>query len=96
MPGECPGTITFTATITAMHWDPTALRRVQYTWIRSDGGNSPSHTLNFPRGSSQSRNVYTTWQLGRPYTGWQAIQITYPQSMQSNHANFRFYCRYRR
>jgi hypothetical protein len=96
MPGTCPGTITFTATITAEHWSPTARREVQYTWIRDDGGNAPTHTLRFPRGSWTTRTVSTTWTLGAPHDGWEAIQITYPQSMTSNHANFRFWCRSRR
>jgi hypothetical protein len=96
MPGSCPGMIRFNATITAQHWGPTALRQIQYRWIRDDGGNSPTHTLNFPRGSSQTRNVSTTWTLGVRHTGWEAVQITYPQSMTSNYANFRFGCRDRR
>jgi hypothetical protein len=92
MPGSCPGTITFTATITADNWSPTARREVQYTWVRDDGGNSPSRNIYFPEGSSPTRTVSTTWTLGASHAGWQAIHITYPQDLTSNHANFRFSC----
>jgi len=95
VPDTCPGTLTFTATIKAQRWGPTALRQVQYSWIRDDGGNSPTHTLRFPAGGSQTRTVRTTWSLGARHSGWEAIQITSPENMTSNHANFRFGCRYR-
>lgn len=91
MPAACPGTITFTATITASNFG-SGLRQVQYTWLRDDGGTSPTQTLTFPVGTSSTRTISTTWQLGASHTGWEAVQIAYPQPMTSNHANFRFAC----
>ena len=87
--GKCPGVITFKGTITARR-----AGRVQYKFIRSDGAFAPIQTLNFA--TPGTKNVSTTWTLGGPslpaYSGWQAIQIVYPTSLESNHANFSLKC----
>jgi hypothetical protein len=87
-------TINFVATITATNWSPTANREIQYTWIRSDGGVSPTQTLQFPAGGPTSQAVGTTWQLGANGERWEAIQISYPpiSSPTSNHAIFTLTC----
>ncbi|MCP3898264.1 MAG: hypothetical protein GY707_00865 [Desulfobacteraceae bacterium] len=83
--GKCPALITFKGKITVR--EP---GRVQYKFIRSDGANAPVQTLNFQKAGSMA--VSTTWQIGRNYTGWEAIQIVYPMQVQSNRANFRINC----
>jgi len=87
--GNCPALITFGGYI-AVNQPMT----VQYRFIRSDNAQAPVQTLYF---SSKSRQeVTTTWQLGGPglptYSGWEAIQIISPVSVQSNRAAFRVRC----
>ena len=87
--GNCPALITFRGHITVSQ--PTT---VQYKFIRSDNASAPVQTLNFPRAGTQE--VTTTWQLGGPglptYSGWEAIQVISPVSVQSNKAEFRIRC----
>lgn len=87
--GKCPGVITFKGTISARK-----AGRVQYKFIRSDGAFAPIQTLSFA--APGTKHVSTTWTLGGPglpsYNGWEAIQIVYPASVQSNHANFSLRC----
>gem|GEM_PF-3498719 len=92
MPAACPGTITFTATISAANFSPTALRQVQYTWVRDDGASAPTQTITFPAGTPATRTVSTTWTLGTSHTGWEAVHVTYPQDVTSNRATFTFNC----
>ncbi|HKK05278.1 MAG TPA: CARDB domain-containing protein [Gammaproteobacteria bacterium] len=88
--GKCPAKITFKGTITANR-----AGRVQYKFIRSDGAFAPIHTLEFT--SPGVKHVSTTWTLGGDklpsYSGWEAIQIVYPTSLQSNKAHFRIACK---
>jgi hypothetical protein len=67
---------------------------VQYKFIRSDNAESPVQTLNFPKAGRQE--VTTTWQLsgtGLPeYSGWEAIEVISPASVQSNKAEFMISC----
>jgi hypothetical protein len=87
--GNCPALITFGGYI-AVNQPMT----VQYKFIRSDNANAPVQTLYFSSKSSQE--VTTSWQLGGPglptYSGWEAIQIISPVSVESNKANFRIRC----
>jgi len=83
--GPSPAVITFSGRITA-----TEAGRVQYKFIRSDNASAPVETLQFT--GPGTKPVSTTWTLGGKYTGWQAIQIVYPQQVQSNKANFRVDC----
>ena len=87
--GSCPAKITFNGTI--MSWKA---GRVQYKFIRSDNANAPVQTLVFEQPGRKA--VSTTWQLGGPslpqYTGWEAIQIVYPQQVSSNKATFKVQC----
>jgi len=92
VPAACPGTITFTAAITASNWSPGARKEVQFAWVSDDGTISATRTLSFPDGSAPTRTVSTTWPLGVSHTGWEAVHITSPQDVMSNHANFRFSC----
>jgi hypothetical protein len=87
--GNCPALITFKGHITVNR--PTT---VQYKFIRSDNAQAPVQTLNFPKAGRQE--VTTTWQLGGPSlptcSGWEAIQVISPVSVQSNKAAFRIRC----
>jgi len=91
---SCPVTINFEATITATGWSPTANRQVQYKWIRSDGADAPTQTLDFPASGPSTQTVKTTWQIGANGTNWEAIQISYPPitNTASNHATFTLTC----
>ena len=87
--GNCPALITFRGHITVNQ--PTT---IQYKFIRSDNAQAPVQTLNFPQKGTQE--VTTTWQLGGPglptYSGWEAIQVISPVSVESNKANFSIRC----
>jgi hypothetical protein len=87
--GRCPAKITFKGRISASERG-----RVQYKFIRSDGANAPVQTINFTKAGSKP--VSTTWTLGGAglpsYSGWEAIQIVYPYSVQSNKAHFKVSC----
>ena len=39
-----------------------------------------------------SKDISTTWRLSHSYSGWKAIRILSPQSMESNKANFKLIC----
>ena len=87
--GNCPALITFKGHISVNQ--PTT---VQYKFIRSDNAIAPVQTLNFPKAGTQE--VTTTWRLGGPglptYSGWEAIEVISPVSVQSNKADFRIRC----
>jgi hypothetical protein len=87
--GQCPATITFTATIMVNH-----AGTVWYSWIRSDKARGPRLSLKFTHPGEQT--VTTTWRLGGPglreYHGWEAIRIIGPNRMESNHAMFDLRC----
>lgn len=87
--GRCPAKITFKGRISASERG-----QVQYKFIRSDGANAPVRTINFTKAGSKP--VSTTWTLGGAglpsYSGWEAIQIVYPYSVQSNKAHFKVSC----
>ncbi len=87
--GKCPTVITFKGTISARRPG-----RVQYKFIRSDNAFAPIQTLEFT--APGSKPVGTTWTLGGPgfpaQERWQAIQIVYPTSLQSNKATFLVKC----
>jgi hypothetical protein len=87
--GTCPALISFRGFISVSQ--PTT---VQYRFIRSDNAQAPVQTLNFSKAGTQE--VETTWQLGGPslptYSGWEAIEVISPVSIQSNKAEFRIRC----
>ena len=87
--GTCPALISFRGFISVSQ--PTT---VQYKFIRSDNAQAPVQTLNFPKAGQQE--VTTTWQLGGPglptYSGWEAIQVISPVSVESNKAEFKIRC----
>jgi hypothetical protein len=90
--GPCPAQFTFSGTITATDWSPMALRQIQYKWIRSDGANAPVQTIAVAGPAGGTYAVSTTWTLGAQGTFWEALQVIYPQSVTSNHAEFTNHC----
>jgi len=90
---HCPVMIRFRGFITATGWSPTANRQVQFKWIRSDGADAPTQTLNFPAGADR-KEVDTTWTLSADGTNWEALQVSYPPitNNTSNHAVFTLTC----
>ena len=83
--GKCPTIIQFKGAITVS--EP---GRVQYKFIRSDGASAPVQTLVFD--AAGTKPVTDEWHVGRTYTGWEAIEVIYPQPVTSNHADFRIVC----
>lgn len=88
--GECPGTFTFKGKIATNRPGP-----VHYRFIRSDNTRSELLVLNFDEPGT--KEVTTTWQFDGPsaspdFTGWQAIQVSFPMKVQSNTALFRGTC----
>lgn len=82
----CPATLNFNGVIRSDR-----AGEVQYRFLRSDGASAPVKTVRFDRPGS--RRVTTTWRLGRSYTGWQQIEVLYPQSALSPKARFELNCR---
>jgi hypothetical protein len=77
---QCPYTFHFFGTITTGPWPPTALRRVDYKFERSDGAFAPVHSIMFPAAGG-SQTVTDTWTLSLTYSGWEQIHIIYPQDL---------------
>ena len=83
--GKCPTTIEFRGKITV-----TRPGKVQYKFIRSDGAFAPVKTLTFKKAGS--KEVSTTWTIGKSYSGWVAIHVLYPRDVKSNKARFKIQC----
>jgi hypothetical protein len=87
--GACPTTIKFNGAITARR-----AGRVQYKFVRSDDAFAPIQTLDFA--TPGTKPVGIAWTLGGPtlpsYSGWEAIRIVYPASLESNKAGFSIRC----
>lgn len=88
---------TFTGTVT---YTGSAAIRVQYVWLRSDGGIQTTQTfLSFSGPGTQT--VTTTWTLGdpngqdpafKPFRGWEQVQLQTSPVALSNQANFTLTC----
>ncbi len=64
-----------------------AAGRVRYRWIRSDGGAGDAQEINFTAAGAMV--VTTSWTMGGAHSGdsvWEAVQIQYPNSLESNKA----------
>lgn len=85
--GGCPTTIQFRGRIKVTN---PSIHKVQYRFIRSDGALAPVHTLNFS--GPGSKKVENSWQLGKSYRGWQAVEVLYPRAVRSGRAAFRIRC----
>jgi hypothetical protein len=64
---------------------------VSYRFLRSDGASAPVSAVTFD--SPGSKDVQTTWMLGRSYDGWQSLKILDPQERESERAVFQVTCR---
>ncbi|MDP4216716.1 MAG: hypothetical protein Q8927_10990, partial [Bacteroidota bacterium] len=51
---------------------------------------APTRSLTLKAGGTQTIN--TTWQIGKSYSGWQAVKILSPVAYESPHANFELAC----
>lgn len=83
--GACPFTFKFEGVISS----PTP-GVVKYQWKRSDGAIAPVQSLTFREPGRQI--VTTTWELGRTYTGWEALRLFTPTPGASNLAHFKLVC----
>ena len=82
---SCPTTVDFRGSIT-MNGRGT----VRYTYERSDGATAPIYTLYFP--SAGTKEVSTTWTLGRSYSGYEKLKVMSPNSVESSEARFNLNC----
>jgi hypothetical protein len=83
-PGICPAVFLIKANISV-----SAPTKVQYKFIRSDETIMPIQTLLFDEPGIKT--VTSEWQLDKPYSGWVAIDIIYPQNITSKRS-FKLYC----
>jgi len=87
--GPCPGTIKFSGKIVAK-----GKGEVKYQFFRSDGATGPVMSVVFD--GPGSKEISTTWTLGGAglptYTGWEAVRVLSPNSIESNRANFTLTC----
>jgi hypothetical protein len=63
---------------------------VRYTFERSDGATAPVYTLFFA--SAGTKEVSTTWTLGRSYSGYQKLKVIAPNRAESSEARFNLNC----
>ncbi len=83
--GTCPKNFIFSAVITA-----NGAGTVTYRWERSDGGFSPTQTINFATAGSQT--VTTGWTRDVSGTYWVRVRTFTPNEMVSNQASFNLNC----
>jgi hypothetical protein len=83
--GACPKDFSCSAVITA-----NAPGKVTYRWERSDGGNSPTQTVNFATAGSQT--VTTGWPRQTSGAYWVRIRTLTPNEVLSNQASFNLTC----
>ena len=85
MTNRCPTTVDFRGTITM-----DGRGTVRYTFERSDGATGPIHTLYFA--SAGTKEVSTTWTIGRSYSGYQKLRVISPNRMESAESRFNLNC----
>ena len=81
----CPTTVDFRGSIT-MDGPGT----VTYTFERSDGATAPAYALHFL--SAGTKEVSTTWTLGRSYRGYEKLKVIAPNAAESAEARFNLNC----
>ncbi|HEB58440.1 MAG TPA: hypothetical protein ENJ01_04395 [Gammaproteobacteria bacterium] len=84
--GKCPVTIRFRGRISVAGGGGL----VSYKFQRSDGASAPVQSITFNQPGSKT--VTTTWQLGKSFQGWQAIETFDPQAKVSPRAQFKIIC----
>jgi hypothetical protein len=75
--GSCPITVNFHGTITA-----NGPGTVTYAFLRSDAALSPTYALRFEQAGT--KEVSTTWTLGKSYEGWVTIRVSAPNEIESS------------
>ena len=82
---DCNKTFTFSGTISL-----NAPGLVRYQWDRSDGTNSEIQELNFVSGGTQ--NVYHSWTITTPSSGWALLRVLEPKPATSQQAAYTLSC----
>src|SRR5215207_10153289 len=82
---RCPTTVDFRGSITM---DGRGM--VRYTFERSDGATAPVQTLFFL--SAGTKEVSTTWTIGRSYSGYEKLRVLSPNAAESSEATFNLNC----
>jgi hypothetical protein len=84
--GPCPVTINFRGRIEAADGPGS----VSYKFLRSDSADAPVSSASFAGTGNQA--VFSSWSLGRTYSGWQQVQILDPGNLTSANADFSVHC----
>ena len=82
---RCPTTVDFRGSITM-----NGPGLVSYTFERSDGATAPIYTLFFP--SAGTKEVSTSWTIGRSYSGYQKLKVVAPNHVESSESPFNLNC----
>jgi hypothetical protein len=82
---SCPTTVDFRGTITM-----SGPGSVRYTFERSDGATAPVYSLHFA--SAGTKEVSTSWTLGRSYSGYEKLKVISPNNLESSEARFNLNC----
>ena len=82
---RCPTTVDFRGSITM-----SGRGIVKYTFERSDGATAPVYTLFFT--SAGTKEVSTSWTLGRSYNGYEKLKVISPNVAESSEARFNLNC----
>jgi len=84
--GPCPQEIVFSGRISVAGGSGV----VSYKFLRSDGASAPVETLTFD--GPGTKDIKTTWLLGKTYSGWQQNQILDPVEKTFDKAEFKLTC----
>lgn len=82
---DCTKTFTFNGTISL-----NGPGLVRYQWERSDGSSAELQEINFTSGGTQ--NVYHTWNVTTPSSGWALLRVLEPKPATSQQATYTLSC----
>ncbi len=91
--GACPHTFRFEGQVYT-YATPTPVT-VKYQWVRSDGAKGPiqSILIKTPTGNAGVHTAEYNWTLGKPFTGWAAVNVLSPNVYAGNHAAISLSCK---
>jgi hypothetical protein len=81
----CPLAVTFNGEIST-----NGPADVRYTWVSSDGGAWPEHSLHFARAGTEK--IAEQRDFFENTTGWMQVKILTPNDLQSNQASYKVNC----